>query len=55
MTDLSPQQLSETVRATRGAYHKLTIIAGPSGEGKTRLLSQLAAELQLPCIGSSRF
>jgi ABC-type lipoprotein export system ATPase subunit len=55
MTDLPLPQLADTVRATQGAYHKLTIIAGPSGEGKTRLLSQLAAELQLPCIGSSRF
>ena len=53
MTDLSPQQLSETVRATQGAYHKLTIIAGPSGVGKTRLLKQLAAELQLPSINLS--
>ena len=48
MTDLPLPQLADTVRATQGAYHKLTIIAGPSGEGKTRLLSQLAAELQLP-------
>ena len=53
MTDLSPQQLSETVRATRGAYHKLTIIAGPSGAGKTRLLGRVATDLQLPCINLS--
>ena len=50
MTDLSPQQLLETVRATRGAYYKLTVIAGPPGSGKTRLLNQVAAQLQLPSV-----
>ena len=53
MTDLPLSQLADTVRATQGAYHKLTIIAGPSGAGKTRLLNQLAAELQLPSINLS--
>lgn len=53
MTDLRLPQLADTVRATQGAYHKLTIIAGPSGAGKTRLLNQLAAELQLPTINLS--
>lgn len=53
MTDLPLPQLADTVRATQGAYHKLTIIAGPTGAGKTRLLNQLAAELQLPSINLS--
>lgn len=53
MTDIPLPQLLDTVRATQGAYYKLTILAGPSAAGKTRLLSQLAIELQLPTINLS--
>jgi hypothetical protein len=53
MSDLPFPQLLDTIRSTKGAYHKLTIIAGPSGAGKTRLLAQVATDLQLPCINLS--
>lgn len=53
MIDLPFLSLLDTVRATQGAYHKLTIVAGPSGAGKTRLLSQVATELGLPTINLS--
>jgi hypothetical protein len=53
MTDLSITQLLDTIRATQGAYYKLTILAGSTGAGKTRLLSQLATDLQLPTINLS--
>jgi len=53
VTDVVFPQVLDLIRATRGAYHKLTIIAGPSGAGKTRLLNQLATDLQLPCINLS--
>lgn len=53
MTDISFPQLIETIRATQGAYHKLTIIAGASRSGKTRLLNQVATQLQLPGINLS--
>ena len=50
MIDISFFQLLDTIRNTRGAYYKLTIIVGPSNAGKTRLLREAAAQLQLPCI-----
>lgn len=50
MTHLTYSQLLDTVRATHGAYYKLTILAGPSGVGKTRLLKQVASDLLLPAI-----
>lgn len=53
MTDLPFPQLLDTIRATQGAYYKLTIIAGSSGTGKTRLLNQVATSLQLPSINLS--
>ena len=53
MTELPFPQLLDTIHATQGAYYKLTIIAGPSGAGKTRLLSQVASGLQLPSINLS--
>lgn len=53
MTDISFPQLLDVIRATHNAYYKLTILAGPSGAGKTRLLKQVAAEFQLPSINLS--
>lgn len=53
MTDLTVPQLLDTIRGTHGAYHKLTILAGASRAGKTRLLAQVAADLQLPSINLS--
>ena len=53
MTDLTYSQLLDTVRATHGAYHKLTILVGPSGAGKTHLLNRVANDLQIPAINLS--
>jgi len=53
MTEIPVSQLLDTIRATQGAYYKLTIIAGPSGSGKSRLLNQVATELKLPIINLS--
>jgi hypothetical protein len=53
MTDLRFPQLLDTIRATQGAYHKLTIIAGGARSGKTHLLKQVAAQLDLPLINLS--
>lgn len=53
MTPLQFPQLLETVRATQGAYHKLTIIVGSARAGKTHLLKQVATQLDLPLINLS--
>ena len=53
MTTLDPQQVLDAIRASRGGYHKLTLLAGTSGSGKTRLLTQIATQLDLPIINLS--
>ena len=53
MTDFLFPQFLDVIRATQGAYYKLTIISGPTGAGKTRLLSQVSTDLQLPSINLS--
>ena len=50
MTDIFFPQLLDLVRAAQDAYHKLVIIAGPSGAGKTPNLNQVAAELKMPVV-----
>ena len=53
MTDLSFGQIVDTIRATQGAYYKLTIIAGGAQSGKTKLLHQVAEQLGFPLINLS--
>jgi hypothetical protein len=53
MTDLRFPQLVDTIRATQGAYYKLTVIAGGARSGKTHLLKQVSAQLDLPLINLS--
>jgi hypothetical protein len=53
MIDFRFPQLLDTIRATQGAYHKLTIVAGGARSGKTHLLKEVAAELELPLINLS--
>jgi hypothetical protein len=53
MTDILLPQFLDTIRGTQGAYHKLTIIAGSAGSGKTRLLNRVATGLSLPIINLS--
>lgn len=53
MTEILLLQLLDTIRATRGAYHRLTVIAGPTGSGKTSLLRRIADQLGIPIINLS--
>lgn len=53
MNAISIPQLLDTIRATSGAYYKLTILAGSARSGKTHLLKQLATQLDLPIINLS--
>lgn len=53
MTNLSLPQLLDTIRATSGAYYKLTILAGGAQSGKTHWLKQVATQLDLPIINLS--
>lgn len=50
---LSTPQLLDTIRATRDAYHKLTILVGGSDAERTKVLNQCAKELDLPLINLS--
>lgn len=53
MTAISIPQLLDTIRATSGAYYKLTIFAGGAQSGKTHWLKQVATQLGLPTINLS--
>jgi hypothetical protein len=53
MTEIRLPQLVDTIRATSGAYYKLTILAGGAQSGKTHWLKQVATELGLPIINLS--
>jgi hypothetical protein len=53
MTAISFPQILDTIRATQGGYYKLTILAGGARSGKTHLLKQVAAQLDLPLINFS--
>ena len=47
---LTTPQLLDTIRSTKDAYHKLTVLVGGPGAGKTVVLNQVAKELDLPVI-----
>ena len=53
MTELRFPQLVNTIRATAGAYYKLTLLAGGTHCGKTHWLKQVATELGLPTVNLS--
>ena len=53
MTPIAFPQLLDTIRARQSSYHKLTVLAGEAGSGKTRLIRQVAAELDFPLINLS--
>lgn len=53
MTALNLPQLVDTIRATSGAYYKLTILAGGAQSGKTHWLKQVGTQLGLPTINLS--
>jgi hypothetical protein len=50
MADLRFPEILDTIRSTRGAYYKLTILAGPARSGKTKLLRQIADAIGIPLI-----
>ena len=53
MKDFAFPQLLDTIRATQGAYYKLTILVGSACSGKTHLLQQVAEQLAFPYINLS--
>lgn len=53
MSDFTFSKLINLLSGAHSHYHKLLIIAGVSGSGKTRLLNQVASHLQLPAINLS--
>jgi len=53
MTEIIFPQFLDAIRAAQCSYHKLVIIAGASGSGKTRLLHQTASALNIPAINLS--
>lgn len=53
MAEASLTELLDTVRSVQSAYHKLVILAGLPGSGKTRLLKRVADQLNLPVINLS--
>ncbi len=53
MAELTLNEILDTVGSVQSAYHKLVILAGSPGSGKTRLLKQLAEQLNLPVINLS--
>ncbi len=53
MNDFGFPELIELVRRVQTQYHKLLVIVAPSGSGKTRLLFQVATQLQQPVINLS--
>ncbi len=53
MADPLSTELLDAVCSVQSAYHKLVILAGLRGAGKTRLLKQLADQLNLPVVNLS--
>lgn len=53
MPELSFKELIDTVHSVDSSYHKLVILAGLSGSGKTPLLKGLSEQLNLPVINLS--
>jgi len=51
--DILVPQLLDLIRTAQEAYHKLVIIAGSPNSGKTRLLNQVASQLDLPVMNLS--
>ena len=42
MTEITAPQILDQIRSAQNAYHKLVVIAGRPGSGKTRALKELA-------------
>ena len=53
VTELTLPQLLDPIRAVQNAYHKLVVIVGRPGSGKTRALNELAGKLGMPVTNLS--
>lgn len=53
MTQILLPEILDLVRSVETAYHRLVIIAGLPGSGKTRLLKQVAGGRNLPTVNLS--
>jgi len=53
MSETTIPQILNQIRAAQNAYHKLLIIAGRPGSGKTRALNDLADQLTMPVTNLS--
>ena len=53
MTEISAPQIIDQIRSAQNAYHKLVVIAGRPGSGKTRALKELAGQLAMPVTNLS--
>lgn len=50
MPDPVPDQIVERVGDVRDRYHRLVLVVGPEGAGKTAALRAVAERLGVPCI-----
>jgi len=48
--DEAARQLTTAVESVATAYHRLVLLVGNSGDGKTELLQQLAQKLEIPVV-----
>ncbi len=48
MTKVTSSQVLDQIRAAQNAYHKLVVVAGRPGTGKTRVLNEMARKLGMP-------
>ena len=53
MTEITFEQLLEIIQTARVASHKLVIVAGQPGSGKTALLKRVASQLKMPLVNLS--
>ena len=53
MTEITAPQILDHIRSAQNAYHKLVVIAGRPGSGKTRALKELAGQLAMPVTNLS--
>ena len=50
MTKRLCEEVSETIRHAERLYHRLVLIVGPQGTGKTRALQDIAKHLDVPLM-----
>ena len=50
MTEPIHDNIKQSMRAAEGLYHRLVLLVGESGHGKTAILRELAEELAVPLV-----